>query len=427
MKRFGQIITTTILILSLCLSLSACVFDNSITPEQTLKDEVLSLFSNVKFEKVEEEPGTEKGELTKTYHFKTNEISFVVENYLLEDEFWGNLENSYATSYYQEVYKLKQTEFEQIAAQHNVELYEYDYGDSEEMRKELKAQPGVLLMYSFGDMYDENVDFDFYVDEYQQLDTVKKFLEDYHDLFEDYLPKKMSTYLNAKLIIEISCNQDFKADTSYRPSRIYGDTDIQLNKDANVDDRIENLNEWTNYLYIDYVRQGLIKDNSVTVPENFHPSVIDKLYINQSEFTSEKYPIKFYYNIEDDTYYTTVCFGCKFSYNGGVEDYLQREIINKYNLDTKYTIKNLMHKTTYQLHEDKFEVYWVNWDKENEDLKFSKNGKVLDIKTYEDLGPHHSGASYNRLISIDDFAMLCGLAIDEIDIQNGAIYCSSMK
>ena len=89
MKRFGQIITTTILILSLCLSLSACVFDNSITPEQTLKDEVLSLFSNVKFEKVEEEPGTEKGELTKTF----NLLNYIKEN-LLKSNNKFNIQNT---------------------------------------------------------------------------------------------------------------------------------------------------------------------------------------------------------------------------------------------------------------------------------------------------------------------------------------------
>lgn len=423
MKQFTKLLII-LFTLTLCLTLCAC--NEPITPEQSLKNEVVSLFKNVEFDRMEETAGKEDGETTRTYYFNHKDFSFIVENYLVHSEGWGNLENTYFTSYYNEIYKFKQKDFEQIANKHGITLYEYNYGDTTEYRANLKDKQGILLSYDFGMLYDANIELTFYVDNYTQVKVVENFLNDFHELFEDYLPDRDSEYLNANLQLSVCRNNDFKPETSYRADLIYHD-DVQLHDDADVDDVIDSFNNWTDHLYLDYVRQDLITDSSAIIDEDFKPSIINKLYINSSEFTSEKYPIEFFYNVEDDVYYTPVCFGTKLSYNGGVEDYLQREIIQKYNLENKYKINVLMDKTTYQLHNDKFVVTWKNKGEENEDMVFSKNGKILDIKTYKEFGPRYAGASYNRLISIDDFAMLCGLSIDEINTQQGIIYCSSMK
>lgn len=130
--------------------------------------------------------------------------------------------------------------------------------------------------------------------------------------------------------------------------------------------------------------------------------------------------------MKSEQYYTIVCFGVNIEYNGGVQDYLQREILEYLYPDCNYTIKGNV--TTY-------DIGWpgvkVKKNRETYDLTFKLGLVELDIEDkahdFLDYMGVSSGATYFRYIPVDDFASLMKLEVENIDTENGAVYLKSRE
>lgn len=158
--------------------------------------------------------------------------------------------------------------------------------------------------------------------------------------------------------------------------------------------------------------QGLVTEVEMpqelldTIPQKY----IRNLYINGESYRSDKYEICFLYNIRDGMYYTPVGFGIELDYNGGVEDYLQREIIEFYYPDADYTISMEDETSSYKIGNDHYLV-----KRQEDGLVFLKNGNELPIACEKEISDTHPGATYYYWVSTDDFALLLGMSVDKVD------------
>lgn len=143
-----------------------------------------------------------------------------------------------------------------------------------------------------------------------------------------------------------------------------------------------------------------------TIPQKY----IQNLYINGKLYQSDKYEICFLYNIKDGTYYTPVGFGIELDYNGGVEDYLQREIIEFYYPDAEYTISMKDESSSYKIGNDDYLV-----KRQKNGLVFLKNGNELPIICEKEISDTSTGAVYYYWVNVDDFALLLGMSVEKVD------------
>jgi hypothetical protein len=151
---------------------------------------------------------------------------------------------------------------------------------------------------------------------------------------------------------------------------------------------------------------ALCQERLDAIPQKF----IRALYINGEPYVSSRYGIRFLYSLEDGRYYAPVGFGIKISYNGGVEDHLQREIIKAYYPDARYKISMEDQTTTYQIGPDRFQV-----QRGRNSLTFWKNGRELPIRYYHERSGTHTGAEYFYWVTVEDFAMLMGMSVDRVE------------
>ena len=158
--------------------------------------------------------------------------------------------------------------------------------------------------------------------------------------------------------------------------------------------------------------QGLV--TKVEMPQELLDTIPQKcirdLYINGEPYQSDKYEICFLYNIKDGMYYTPVGFGIELDYNGGVEDYLQREIIEFYYPDSGYTISMKDQTSSYRIGNDHYLI-----ERQEDGLVFLKNGSELSIAHEKEISDTHPGAVYYYWVSTDSFALLLGMSVDKVD------------
>lgn len=162
----------------------------------------------------------------------------------------------------------------------------------------------------------------------------------------------------------------------------------------------------------DAAEQGMA--TKVEMPQELLDAIPQKyirnLYINGEPYQSDRYEIRFLYNIKDGRYYTPVGFGIELDYNGGVEDYLQKEIIEFYYPEAEYTISTKKQVSTYNIGNDHYHV-----KRQEDGLVFLKNGKELPIVHEREISDTHPGAVYYYWVSVDDFALLLGMSVDKVD------------
>ena len=70
------------------------------------------------------------------------------------------------------------------------------------------------------------------------------------------------------------------------------------------------------------------------------------------------------------------------------------------------------HLDQYVIGQDEFCIEWSKRDTEKGELLFHKNGTLMEIKTYKNVGPISNKASYNRFISVEDFAKLLNMSVE---------------
>lgn len=227
------------------------------------------------------------------------------------------------------------------------------------------------------------------------LDASVDALEEIYRLVEDYIPKETLDWFPFEIKLWT----------------LYGERELII---------IEKQGDWDysyyqQLLHLNFknaVDMGLVKD--VELPEEMLASIPQKyiraLYINGEPYQSDRYEIRFLYNLEDKRYYAPVGFGIDIEYNGGVEDHLQREIIKAYYPDSGYSISMKEQTTTYQIGNDHYLI-----ERQRDSLTFYKNGRKLQIENYLELSSTHTGAAYFFWISVDDFASIMGMSVEKVE------------
>ena len=227
------------------------------------------------------------------------------------------------------------------------------------------------------------------------LDASVDALEEIYRFVEDYIPKETLDWFPFEIKLWT----------------LYGERELII---------IEKQGDWDysyyqQLLHLNFknaVDMGLVKD--VELPEEMLASIPQKyiraLYINGEPYQSDRYEIRFLYNLEDKRYYAPVGFGIDIEYNGGVEDHLQREIIKAYYPDSGYSISMKEQTTTYQIGDDHYLI-----ERQRDSLTFYKNGRKLQIENYLELSSTHTGAAYFFWISVDDFASIMGMSVEKVE------------
>lgn len=318
----------------------------------------------------------ENGTRSEKYKFKkytidNNGVVFTYENYQRDAFFFSMKITSQSNDYCKKLFAYFSNEINEIAKKYHVEI-------------DVISDSFVRIKNNVSHM--------------EEIDNGINAMEEIYTLIEDYIPQ---VSLN-QLPFQISLFTD------------YGQTQqIMIEKKGDWDE--DNARQ---LLYMNFksdVEMGNVHNVSFSeealkaIPQKY----INNLYINKEPYLSEDYEICFLYNVEDQIYYTPVGFGVELDYNGGVEDYLQREIITFYYPHCEYTILPNKKTSCYKIGEEEYVV-----KRGKEGLTFLKNGENMEIFHKNEISNTHTGATYYYWVSVYDFAMLMGMQVDKVE-ENG--------
>lgn len=230
----------------------------------------------------------------------------------------------------------------------------------------------------------------------KEIDNGINAMQEIYTLIEDYIPETELTWFDFSIYLDtanfgrpqiILIEKQGDWDASYSQQLLY--MNLKAAAEQGLATKVE-------------MPQELLD----TIPQKY----IRNLYINGEPYQSDKYEICFLYNIKDGMYYTPVGFGIELDYNGGVEDYLQREIIEFYYPDANYTISMKDKTSSYKIGNDHYLV-----KRQKNSLVFLKNGSELPIAHEKEISDTHPGADYYYWVNTDDFALLLGMFVDKVD------------
>lgn len=363
-----KVLSLALIIVFMCsIALCATGCNATLTDIEDVKGEILECFPEAEIVKVEE---TEESRSI-VYTVKNKGIEFICENYLDKDSVFGLDVSRYSSDYFDKLMWLD--EISNFLNKNGIEL-KWNYDSVGQIRITSRVE----------------------------LQSVYQKLAALEDLLYDYLPEKkfygedIRIYVydkdeNMVVCEKISHKEDVDWEYRYKCTLV----DVKDSEKSKNDVKFLNWSEYD------------------AIPQKY----ITSLYVNGELFTSDRYETKFVYSVKDDMYYTTVGFGVELDYNGGVEDYLQREIIQKYYPDSKYRISNDI--TTYKIDTDSYKVV----RNDDDSLTFYKNRKQINVENYEEIEGSSSGATYFRLISVYDFAELMGMSVESV--TDDGIYLST--
>lgn len=315
------------------------------------------------------ETGTRsKGHKFKRFTVDNKGIIFIFENYQATDTMFGGTVAFTEANYAEKLFESFAQEIEEILKKHHIEMDDRISGSAINLTNRITDMAG--------------------------LDASASALEEIYRLVEDYIPKETLDWFPFEI----------------KFWTLYGERELIV---------IEKQGDWDysyyrQLLYLNFknaVDMGLVKD--VELSEEMLASIPQKyirtLYINGELYQSDRYEIRFLYNLEDKRYYALVGFGIDIEYNGGVEDHLQREIIKSYYPDSGYSISMKEQTTSYQIGNDHYLI-----ERQRDSLTFYKNGRKLSIKNYTELSSTNTGATYFFWISVDDFASIMGMSVEKV-------------
>lgn len=347
----------------LCAFLTGC---GRLKSERAIKSGIRSMFPDAAVVDVEETVDQD-GYLCRTYQVENRDIAFKVENYQKRSSLFGIKTAVTSNDYAEKLFLKYESRIREAAESRGMEVRSsaWDY---------------VIRVTNS-------------IDQLSDAGTGVDVLREVYEITEKDLPEHLTEWFEFGIVLETDCG--YSLDTMIADQR---GTDFAYEKDL---------------LYLnlaDYIRRGVIDSVSYTETELDRIPVknIDSLYIDGKQYLSDRYDTRFTYNLADGTYYTVVCFGTSLDYNGGVEDYLQREIIEDFYPDSGYTIDG--YTSTYRIGTDRYEV-----SRKKKGLSFRKNNRKLDIQVYEKLNRETPDATYYYWISIDDFASLMGMKVEKMD------------
>ena len=321
------------------------------------------------------ETGTRsKGRKFKRFTVDNKGIIFTFENYQAGSTMFSGTFAFTEANYAEKLFESFAQEIEAILKKHHIEMDDRISGSAINLTNRITDMAG--------------------------LDASASALEEIYRLVEDYIPKETLDWFPFEI----------------KFWTLYGERELIV---------IEKQGDWDysyyrQLLYLNFknaVDMGLVKD--VELSEEMLASIPQKyiraLYINGELYQSDRYEIRFLYNLEDKRYYALVGFGIDIEYNGGVEDHLQREIIKSYYPDSSYSISMKEQTTSYQIGNDHYLI-----ERQRDSLTFYKNGRKLPIKNYAELSSTNTGATYFFWISVDDFASIMGMSVEKV--EEGGVY-----
>lgn len=399
-------------------ALALCGCGGELKEEDIVIDGVKSAIPHAKFLNVEiKENEDEEIKTRKTYTFTNGEFEFEYNDYLKNDIMFTY--NSSDCNYLEQLIEYKSAELKEILNKYNVKIYN-EYDDMNiDYYKTLVEEDGIIFYIE--EVYNGiGMNIDIEIDKYSDIEKAYDCIRECINLIKEYLPEEVNDIISTKFDITTE-HKTIQIKPEYNSKKIFNEHQYITKYNIEVD-RVE---KWSKYIFAEAVKRGIVSDKSINTNE-VKNHFINNLYIDDEKVESEKYNIEFVYNLDDDRYYTVVCFGKELEYNGGVKDYLQREIIEKYYSKSNYSIDNANNKTTYRINKNSYKVEWTNGTFKNttdEDyMIFYKNNKDMKIKNYIYIGDKYCGASYYRFISLDDFAEILEMEVESIDWKNGNIY-----
>lgn len=246
-----------------------------------------------------------------------------------------------------------------------------------------------------------------------ELRHIYDFIDEFNECVYDYLPEE--EFFGAQF--KIQPQYQYVPDDSFY-SRIIAQESISTRQEIDWDYKYNcalidtkaklDVNSTEDEIKYEYSPDYFTNVDYKSIPHRY----IYNLYIDGKEFKSEKYDVKFVYRIEDGNYYAITGYGQRFENNRGVEDYIHREIITEYYPDSKYTIYSRKKITTYEIGSDKYKMTSTS---EDDEPKFYKNDKLLDIDALREIDGHTTGTNYFVFIRVDDWAELMGMKTEKID------------
>ncbi len=395
MKKFiAKILILALMLPTVAMTLSGCN-EEEYSSEQVVSIVNASFDTDPELISKSDTQKTDEGDLYTEYTFKTDKgIEFTVTSELNED-YWGFMKAEITSNYMQCVYEHLNSQILELERNNGV-TFEAEY-------------------YNDG----EYIDFTCNAESFSDLKKNVTHLWDLYELTESYLPdydantELFSDFVNFGYQKFAHFNFDINAGE---------ETLIHIPFDEKFDSYTEAyVLRCAQIAYAELYR-GDDYDND---PYNNIPrQYIRKLYINGEEFVSKKYSPCFAYDEKTHQYYTTTTYGVTLTYNGGVDDYLHREIVTDY-LGGSYNINKLSETSEYKIDDDTFKVKCPNekpWL-----AQFYKNGEKLeDITMKTDLDFWHCDdvAAYYYLMSLEDYAFMLNMDY-EVNQSEGAVYLTS--
>ena len=327
------------------------------------------------------EPGiTDSGYDINTYKIKYMGLEFTLDNYMYKDSLFGFDSAGFDSDYAYQVYRLFEENIDSIKLKYNLDIKESEYGD-------IKIHNDVSS--------------------FTQLSNGISALTELNSLVSDYIPTNDDGILGFEL--RLISSTDYDSWQTYIKTRDSFDSEY-----ANYIEQVLKLE------IAQSIRDGKTLKFQYTDSElnNIPVGRLDNLYINGMQIKSSRYPIEFFYDIRTSKYYTIVCFGTQLEYNNGVEDYLQREIIEKLYDNSNYEINEEKKETTYNIGEDQYKV-----KRRGNEIRVYKNLREIEVDTLNTVNEKTPNATYYTWISVDSFAEILGLEVESI--TNKAVYLHS--
>lgn len=221
-------LSLSLICIMLLFLITACSFDDKLSSKEDVINNVKLSLPNAKFIKLEEIDVSESDYITKEidYHFNINSINFTVSNYLYLDEYAWTAKERVSDTYMENVWNKKSIELEDLFDKYS----------------------GVEKSIDYGAIYFTPVN-------YQDFDTLDKFLDEYLDLLKGYLP-----YENGSIESDITIALDIPNIELYGPEKISINKPLYVNTLEEVkNNSIKELQE----KYLKNVELGYIEDNTI--------------------------------------------------------------------------------------------------------------------------------------------------------------------
>ena len=391
-KRHIRIVVASVIAILLVTLCTGCMGRT----KESVVESINNCIPNIKDFSIAEEK-FESGDTAEVFTFVTDEISFKYYEIQAGLEGGNGTTTKRETDYYQKIFELKKDDIIAAAERNNVKLLE------EKFKQDSIDGANCCIYIEHGN--GGKVTFYVYVENATFINPAFEFIKSTWTILEKYIPTQEGLCTSTMHINLYNAKAESLA--SQQELNMWGTIDLTEPR------------AWAKYEYEVDVLDGIIKDDTVNT-DGIKPRTINKIYYNEGLLSGLESDKTFYYNPIDGKYYVLVCYGVNKNFDTTHPGYLHKEILETIYPNLSYEIVDSLKEksSTYIINGDEFCIEWSKRDTSKGELIFHKNGTLLDIKTYTNIGPISNQTTDNRFISVEDFAKLMDL---EVSISYNAI------